>query len=352
MNRYSILHRAVAALVSVTLFGARAFAQAPSNPSEPAAGSAAAEVAAPRPLAETLTGEALSSYESGRILFADGDHAGAALKFRAAYDASGDYRLLWNVAVCEKNQRQYTRVLELVERYLRDGEGKLSEADRAEAQTLVDAVKAFVAEVHFQVTPAEADIYVDGELVGRSPLTLPVTVNMGQHEIRAAKPGHEERTTTVMVEGGKDATVSLMLPLLAPPEGRLRVVAEPGAEIWVNGQLVGTNDWEGRLPPGAAHLRVTASGKRPYETEVVVREDQLVTSRVTLESVAQPMAALTGSSSADEGGSPWLWIVGGAVLVAGLGVGGYLLLRPDEEQASRTVAGTIPPGVIQLSLSR
>ena len=319
-----------------------------------AQGAAAAPpaAAAQSPLGESLTGDARAGYESGRILYGDGDYAGAALKFRSAYEASKDYRLLWNVAACEKNLRHYAQVLRLVSDYLQQGAAQLSEQDRAEAIALRDAVQAFVSKLNISVTPADAEVYVDGKLVGKSPLTAPIQVDMGQRTIRAVKEGYEERTQTINAEGGKAVSVALALPLLPPPEGRLRVVAEPGAEIWVNGNFVGQGEWEGRLAPGTAQVRVTASGKKPYDSQVEVREGQLVTNRVSLEAEAPSTPLAAAAPQEQEGSSAWLWILGGGVLLVGAGVGAYFLLRPDEEKEESPMSGTIPPGVVQLPLSR
>src|SRR5882672_5796822 len=69
-------------------------------PEEPAA--SAASTSGPRPLAESLEGEAKRAYELGCLLYDNGDYAGALVRFESARKASADARLLWNVAVCQK----------------------------------------------------------------------------------------------------------------------------------------------------------------------------------------------------------------------------------------------------------
>jgi TolA-binding protein len=70
-----------------------------------AARPAAVSVTSSGPLASSLRGQAATDYQAARILFDDGDYAGASLKFQHAFEESGDARLLWNIAVCEKNLR-------------------------------------------------------------------------------------------------------------------------------------------------------------------------------------------------------------------------------------------------------
>src|SRR5271154_4391087 len=90
-----------------------AMASAPAASAQPARPSAPLPPGAPKPLSQSLTGEAKAAYDAAKLLLGDGDFAGAAIKFRAAYDQAGDARLLWNIAACEKNQRHYARTMAL-----------------------------------------------------------------------------------------------------------------------------------------------------------------------------------------------------------------------------------------------
>src|SRR5580692_2580909 len=106
---------------------------------EPAA-SAQPHGPGPRPtarrasLADSLPADARRDYDAGKLLFEDGDYATALLKYQAAYDRTRDSRLLWNVAVCQKDQRHYAKAAATLGRYLAEGGDLLSAADRRDAQ--------------------------------------------------------------------------------------------------------------------------------------------------------------------------------------------------------------------------
>src|SRR4051812_25337068 len=99
------LASALIAAACATFSASAAFAQAP-----PAAGATAA-----KPLSESLSGMAKAEYEAGKILYADKDYANAIVKFQHAFEISHEPRLLWNVAVCEKNLRRYARMLAAIQ---------------------------------------------------------------------------------------------------------------------------------------------------------------------------------------------------------------------------------------------
>jgi hypothetical protein len=142
------------------------------------------------------------------------------------------------------------------------------------------------------------------------------------HKIRVTKAGFVEFATTQDLPGGQPAQVTVQL-VPEKHEGKLRVLAGPQDVIQVDGKAVGTGLWEGVLPSGTHALYVTARGKRPHQTEVVVQDNDVSTVHVTLQDEQKQTIIV------EKGGVPaWVWVAGGAVLVGG-GVGAYFLLKPD-----------------------
>lgn len=58
--------------------------------------------------------------------------------------------------------------------------------------------------------PSGAQVYIDGRIVGRTPLVLS-DVNPGDHSVRIALPGHQRWATTVSVAAGSRARVAASL---------------------------------------------------------------------------------------------------------------------------------------------
>lgn len=268
----------------------------------------------PPPLATSLTGEAAREYQAGRILFEDGDYAGASVKFQRAYEHSRDPRMHWNVATCEKNLRHYAAVLHWLERYLREAGGTMTPAHRAEVDQVVATVQTLISKVRVTVDQPGVSIYVDEVLAGTSPLAAPLRLDLGRRAFRFSKPGFKDERFEQDFAGGSE----VMFNVVMKPEdktGRLTVNASAGDSIRVDGKLVGETQWTGELPAGAHELRVTADGMREYRRDVEVGVGDSRTLFVTLE--------------AEESSIPtWVWIGAGAVVAGGLATGGYFLFRP------------------------
>jgi hypothetical protein len=282
---------------------------------------------------------ARADYAAARILYEDGDYPGALTKLQAAYDASKDPRLLWNMAACEKALRHYVSVLELLERYASEGAQLITEEERQATAELVATVQAFVNELALRVQPDGATVLVDGVVLGTTPLTRPLRLDMGKRQLRIAKDGFVAHEAEIDLAGGKSAALEVtLIPELH--EGTLRIVSDPNAVITLDGHVVGTASWAGKLPSGAHSVHVSAPGKRAHQTEVVIKDDDTSSLLVNLVEDTPPPGLTAGNSGI---GSVW-WIVGGVAL-AGVGLSTYLLLRPGEEPRQPPVGSW---GVIEL----
>lgn len=265
----------------------------------------------PRPLAQSLAGEAKTQYDVAKILYRDGDYAGALARFRRAYDVAHDPRLLWNMAACEKNLRHYVKVLRLVDTYLKDGGALVTAEDRAEARTFEAAVRALVGELRVDVAEPGATVSIDDVVVGTTPVAAPVLADQGARKIRVVKSGFRPAERSVDVAGGETEEVTFALER---ETGRLDVRARASDTILIDGRAVGRGAWSGPLPVGPHEVAVSSASGRTRKTQIVLADRE--TRDVVLESDA-------------EGLPKWVYVVGGGVLLAGGAIGGYFLLRPS-----------------------
>ena len=65
--------------------------------------------------------------------------------------------------------------------------------------------------------PSGAEVFVDGALVGRTPLSLP-DVEVGGHAVRISLPKHQRWATSVEVRPGERTRVAASLELINDPQ--------------------------------------------------------------------------------------------------------------------------------------
>jgi hypothetical protein len=283
----------------------------------------------PPSLSESLSGEAKQAYDSAKLLFEDGDAAGAITKFRRAHELSKDPRLLWNMAVCEKELRHYAAAARLVNQYLEEGAGKISAESRQSALATQEALRGFYSELTLDKLPPGARVTIDGVSAGTSPLRGPIPVDLGRRRIRVERDGYEPFERQLEVPGSTPISLEVVLTPAQTSAALSIKSTGPKDVISIDGKAVGSGQWQGSLPAGEHTVRVTAPGKKPYEAH--------------LQLVAKGSRSLQVTLEDEKKGALWPWLVAGGAVVVGASIGGYFLFRPEDEpgKAPQGKLGTI-----------
>ncbi|MER3451053.1 MAG: S-layer protein [Thermus sp.] len=153
------------------------------------------------------------------------------------------------------------------------------------AQLVPEARTGFL---YVNSTPQGAEVYVSGQLKGRTPISLSLPEGSYPVELRLAD--YEPYRATLQVERGRETRLEVRLNPL-PRTGTLRLDSRPqGAEVYVDGTLVGRTPLSLTLPEGRHEVRVVLAGHNEYRAQVEVRRNettqlfvQLVPARAVVE---------------------------------------------------------------------
>ena len=115
--------------------------------------------------------------------------------------------------------------------------------------------------------PPDADVYLNGEFVGTTSLTLN-DVTPGTYDIAITKTGYDDWTAEADVAAGKITDIRAEL---IPAEVRLSVGTVPaGAGVYIDGSPAGTSPLEISVSQGVYTIRVEKFGYAVGEQEVEV----------------------------------------------------------------------------------
>ncbi len=119
--------------------------------------------------------------------------------------------------------------------------------------------------LRFGSTPSGADVYLDGEFIGYTPLRF--GARPGNHRVRMELEGYEPYSTSVNLRGGEVLDVDARLQAQARP-GTVAFTSSPsGADVYVDGRYVGTTPTGAiRFDDGTYTARFELSG---YQTTTV-----------------------------------------------------------------------------------
>jgi hypothetical protein len=189
------------------------------------------------------------------------------------------------------------------------------------AKSLADLEKA-IPTIRFQAMEGENEIFDVRVLMDNEPLAEKLegktfSLDPGEHLFTFFAKGHPTQTRKVTLkEGEKDHVEQIQLGAapLSPTAAHLIVMAEPGAGILVDGKGPTLGRFEGILGAGGHEVRVSKEGKIPvlFNVDMKAGETQM---NVSLE---------------NEKKSNLPWIIGGAIVLGALLIGGGIAIAASK----------------------
>jgi hypothetical protein len=206
------------------------------------------------------------------------DWRAAIAEYEEAYRLAPHPSVLFNIAV------DYERLGEkrtAVRYFLRYVDGSPEADDRQTTLRRIEGLRRAPSTVQFTANPEGATIVVDGEEFGTAPLTL--TLEAGSHKVQASHDGRRSMARQIVLEYGEP--MAIQIDLFALP-GLLKVDADrPGAEVRIDGQVVGVTPYAGAVPSGEHQVVITLAGFLPAERQVTVPHQGSAQIRATLEPI-------------------------------------------------------------------
>ncbi len=157
--------------------------------------------------ADSPSNDAGRHFRRGVDLYGEADYAGALVEFKRAYALAPSASALFNVGEAQYQLQDYAGALKTFRRFLAEfgpGEGHRSEVERN-----IDVLRTRVGHVAITTTPAGADVSIDDQPAGKTPLGESVLVSVGRRKIVASMPGRAPVTRTIEVAAGDELEVSL-----------------------------------------------------------------------------------------------------------------------------------------------
>lgn len=191
-------------------------------------------------------------------------------------------------------------------------EGTLTVDDNSEVRT-IDMTPAY-SYLDIRTEPAGASVFVDGELVGTSPVSIPDKLRRGTVSVTAQKEMYYPEEISYSVPGDtKRHTVTVTL---SPQFGTVVCRCDdPEAELWIDNQKVGTGTWTGQLSSRSSHyLEARKKGHLSRSVNFDVVEGGTVTQTIgspeplygSIEVLSEPSGAVVKVDGKQVGTTPFI----------------------------------------------
>ena len=158
-------------------------------------------------------------------------------------------------------------------------------------------------------SPSGAEVYLDGEYLGVTPLEE-IEVDAGEHSLRLAKEGYNEGEIALSVELGKELShhYTLSTVPIAPvvTTGTLSVKSMPsGARVYVDGGYVGNTPLSSHVLEGGRHtIKLSKVEHEDVDVEIRVRAGQDIEREYTLTEVVTSNPVVTSPPPSNPVTSP------------------------------------------------
>jgi len=357
----------------------------------------ATALAKPKAIRDELDANNKKSWDTAVQLYGISDFEGALAEFQRIYDASKNTRVLYNVAVCQKDLKRYKAAAETLHHAL-EKKKELPKEDVAEMETALKTIEPFITKVEIVVNEPGASVYVDDVLLGTTPFAELQQVDAGSHTVKVTKPGFVDTVhkATFTTAGGNKLTLSLE-PKVQVASVTINVVGAPNATVFIDEKPAGLAPFTGDVEAGRHTIEARATDFVTTRQTVTLAYKQQATFVLSLARqrhegmvhiVAKPEGATIEIDGQIKGRTEWegpldtrsghslvvkkdgyfsytseltvtddqrrnvpvtlnpekswvFWVVGASAVLAGGAVAAYFALKPADQKA---VPGTLQAG--------
>jgi tetratricopeptide (TPR) repeat protein len=171
-------------------------------------------------------------FQKGVAAFNERRYADAAEEFDTAYRLSPAYVVLYNIGQVNVALGNPVEAVRAFDEYLKQGASSIPAARREEVQAEIEEQRGHIGTLNIVTHPEQAEVRVDGKLVGVTPLAEQVRVKAGHHTVEAVLAPHQPELRELEVPGQATVDVDLTfaaLPAPAPPVVAAAVAPPPPA---------------------------------------------------------------------------------------------------------------------------
>jgi hypothetical protein len=205
---------------------------------------------------------------------------------------------------------------------------------QAHLEVVLVAIEGLLAHIALRSRVPAADVLVDGERVGKTPLETTVTTTPGKHLVEVRRAGYTSASHEITLGDGARGELSLNPVVdkssLAREGGWISVAAsETQSVVTIDGEEVGLLREPIRLPAGLHRLHLERGGFLPSERDVDVPLGGARSVSVAFEPTPETRAQYVSGAQSHR---TWSWVTIGAG--AAIAAGGVILAVVEQNNLS------------------
>ncbi|HEY4182965.1 MAG TPA: PEGA domain-containing protein [Kofleriaceae bacterium] len=183
------------------------------------------------------TAEAGKRFSAGVALYNEADYRAALVEFTRAYEIAPNPVVLYNIGQTQYQLQDYAKAFTTLTRFIK--EAPADAEHRSEVEQTIALLQARIGKIMVSTDVVGAEVTIDDELVGKTPMEQPVLVSVGRRKVRVTAASRQQWERTIDVAAGdtvrQDITLPSLeakpVPLVAPEKSSPFPVAKVG---WIS----------------------------------------------------------------------------------------------------------------------
>ncbi|MDB4954824.1 MAG: hypothetical protein JWO36_2393 [Myxococcales bacterium] len=222
-------------------------------------------------------------FSRGEVLYVQGDYPGAVNELVASYCLIPFYSILKDIGQAYERELEYGKAIAYFERFVMEVPKDAQRTSQCAADPQDDKKNVLArmvvlanlrAKIIVDTVPPNAEIVLENEngVQGRARSGQEISVLGGPYKMTIELAGFKQRTREIRADIGKPYTY---FERLEPLLGHIRVRVTPSdARLFMNGQSVGSSDFDGTLPGQHYTFEAEAPGYVTTKQDIEVLTDR------------------------------------------------------------------------------
>jgi hypothetical protein len=187
---------------------------------------AALAVERPASAADAET-EARERFERAIKLYEDQDYGAALAELERAAKLKPSFKLFYNMGQVRVAMRDYAAAIVAFQQYLEQGGNRIPAERRDFVDKEIKRLEQRVARIMVTTDVPSAEVSIDDDVVGFTPLAEPILINAGTRRVTVRHPDYPPRSRTLSLAGRVRETVAFSLSQPVQPAPHSPATQEP-----------------------------------------------------------------------------------------------------------------------------
>ncbi|MFH1438177.1 MAG: PEGA domain-containing protein [Pseudomonadota bacterium] len=155
--------------------------------------------------------KAKKHFKQAAVLYKENNYAAALIEFKASYKAKPNWKVLYFIGVSLQALHKFVEAEKILREYLQEGDEEVPADKREVVEDLLAQLGGVIGSIDVKTDVEGASVYVNGKLQGKTPLSEPLRLPVGNYTVEIRKTGYEDYSKEIELPGEETVIIKPVL---------------------------------------------------------------------------------------------------------------------------------------------